>query len=148
VNAFDLVNDTVLRVAGAYSDSWWTQISGTTRKHLRDAIMSHIKTGSPLSALVKDIEPLFGRDRAKMIATTEVTRLYAEGNVMAYKAGNVTEVEWRTVNDGRVDPLCMARHNQRYSVDNVDKPPIHPACRCWLAPVPPGRKTAITKPVA
>lgn len=145
---FELVDETVLKVAGVYADDWWTQISGTTRKNLREAIQANIQTGAPLKSLVKDIEPMFGRKRAESIAATETTRMYAKGNMMAYKSDGVKQVQWKTVNDSRVDPLCESRHNQVYEIDSsFEEPPIHPSCRCWLAPIPPGKTQAITKEI-
>ena len=88
-----------------------------------------------MKALIKDIEPLFGKGRAGRIAVTEVTRLYAEGNLAAYASAGVEEVEWRTVNDAAVDPICEALDGQRWAVGTGESPPAHPNCRCWLAPV-------------
>ena len=132
---FDLVNQAVLERAGTFTNEWWAALEGTTRSGLRTAIQANIETGAPLKTLIKDIEPLFGKMRAKVISATEVTRLYAEGNTAAYASAGVEEVEWRTVNDAAVDPDCDALAGQRWSVGTGQSPPLHPNCRCWLAPV-------------
>jgi SPP1 gp7 family putative phage head morphogenesis protein len=132
---FDLVNTAVLERAGTFTNEWWAALERSTREGLRKAIQANIETGAPLRTLIKDIEPLFGKARAKVIASTEVTRLYAEGNREAYASAGVEEVEWRTVNDALVDPICEALDGQRSSVGGGQTPPAHPNCRCWLAPV-------------
>ncbi len=132
---FDLVNQAVLERAGTFTNEWWTQLEGSTQRGLRTAIQANIETGAPLKTLIKDIEPLFGKARAKVISATEVTRLYAEGNSAAYAAAGVERVEWRTVNDAAVDPICEALDGQRWAVGGGQSPPAHPNCRCWLAPV-------------
>lgn len=138
---FDLVNAEVLRFSAIYNDAWWNQLSQTTRNGLREAIQANIASGAPQRQLVKDITPLFGKARAQLIASTETTRLYAEGNMMAYRADpTVTMVEWMTVGDERVcrnicEPLADVYEKNAMS----EYPPAHPACRCWLAPVVEGK---------
>ncbi len=133
---FELVNENVLKFSRQYSDDWWRQLSKTNRRVLRSAIGANIEAGAPLSSLVKSLEPTFGRARAELIASTEVTRLYSEGNRMAYATAGVDQVEWRTVRDSRVDPICDALHGERWAVGKEKQvPPAHPGCRCWLAPV-------------
>lgn len=133
---FTLINDEVLNVARTYRTQFIDELSRATRNSLRTAIQTHIESGESLRVLEKRIEPLFGPVRAQAIASTEVTRLYAEGNVIGYKDAGISEVEFRTVRDARVDPDCDELDGQRFPVDRVDiRPPIHTRCRCWLAPV-------------
>jgi SPP1 gp7 family putative phage head morphogenesis protein len=134
---FDVVNQQVLDLSATYTDQWWEQLSGTTRRQMRTAVQTHIEEGTPLRTLVKDLEPLFGKKRAKLIAATEVTRLYTEGNRVAFEdSGAVDQVKWQTVKDAVVDPDCEALQGQQWPLgQNPVSPPLHPNCRCWLAPV-------------
>jgi len=134
---FDVVNQQVLDLSATYTDQWWEQLSGTTRRGMRRAVQTHIDEGTPLKTLVKDLEPLFGKKRAKLIAATEVTRLYTEGNRVAFEdSGAVDQVKWQTVKDAVVDPDCEALQGQQWPLgQNPVSPPLHPNCRCWLAPV-------------
>src|SRR3990172_8501920 len=132
----DLVNQRVLELAGQYSNSWWRQLESTTRDSLRTAIQSYIPTGKPIKDLVKNIEPLFGKRRAEMIAATEVTRLYAEGNRAGYAASGVEEVEWVTARDALVCDLCGPLDGKKWPLGQEEYvPPRHPRCRCTPAPV-------------
>ena len=138
---FDLVNQEVLRFSSVYQDAWWNQLASTTRNGLRDALQANIASGAGQRQLVKDIASLFGKDRAKLIASTETTRLYAEGNMIAYRADPTVEaVEWQTAMDERVCEICEPLDGEVYEKDSAfDHPPAHPRCRCGLAPVVDGK---------
>lgn len=133
---FDQVNQEVLDFAGTFTNEWWERTAGTTQNAMRTAIQGHIASGAPLSSLENNLAPLFGRNRAQTISSTEITRLFAEGNRVAYKSAGVREVEFQTVRDARVDPICDALDGKKLSIDDESNfPPLHPRCRCWIAPV-------------
>lgn len=134
---FGLINQPVAALAKTFTHEWWEVLGRSTRDQLRGSISTWLQTGKPLSVLIRDIEPLFGRRRAEMIAATETTRLFAEGNAVAYRTAGVNEVEWYTARDDRVCPVCGPLHGERYGVGTT-KPPAHPRCRCWMAPVVDG----------
>lgn len=125
----------MLDYAGGFKNEWWTRLAGTTQNGMRRAIQTNIATGAPLRDLERSLEPLFGKTRAQVIASTETTRMYAEGNKLAYKSAGVGEVEFQTVKDSAVDPDCEALQDKRFPIDSAPTPPIHPRCRCWIAPV-------------
>ena len=102
----------------------------------------HVADGESLAQLVRRIAGLhtFSEDRARMIAVTEVTRAFAEGNMAAWRESGVIERRrWNTNNDELVCPICGPRHNMVVdmgaSFDGIDNPPAHPRCRCWVTPV-------------
>jgi SPP1 gp7 family putative phage head morphogenesis protein len=82
-----------------------------------------------------------------MLATTETTRIYAEGNLAAWRAsGVVTHKRWMTGRDELVCPYCAPLDGMVVEVDSngfttepgglgVTAPPLHPNCRCWLTPI-------------
>ena len=143
---FALVNQEVLQFAQIYNDEWWNQLSQTTRNSMRTAMQANIASGAGSRALAKDIAPLFGRQRAEMIASTETTRLYAEGNMIAYRADSTVEaVEWMTTGDDRVCEICGPLDGEQWEKrTSHEYPPAHPRCRCWLAPIVAG--DAIERP--
>lgn len=144
---FDLVNQQVLDFSHGYTNQWWSGLDQGMRQGLRTAISTHIESGAPLSVLRDNLTPLFGRRRADMIAATETTRLFAEGNRIAYRQAGVTEVEWRSVMDERVCIDCDSRDGQRFPINDPKvTPPLHVRCRCWIAPVVAG-KPLIEPPV-
>lgn len=140
----DFVNEEMLQFTRTYTNAWWTEIEDTTRSGLRAAILSWQETGlgdAGLPDLTSSIEPLFGRDRAKRIATTEVTRLFDEGLRMADNSAGIEEQEWRTVRDSRVDDICAELDGQKFPTNSGPRPvqDTHVNCRCIRVPVIDGR---------
>jgi hypothetical protein len=78
-----------------------------------------------------------------MVAVTEVTRAYAEGNRRSAKEYEDQELftwvrTWRTNNDDLVCELCGPLHGKtaegtdgEYPLGGGQGPPRHPRCRCW-----------------
>lgn len=127
--------------AQAHSGALISGINATTQRGVQQAIAQWVENGEPLRALERELRPFFGRSRAELIASTEVTRAYAEANRIAYRStGIVSEMEWQTAFDERVCPICGPLNETRVSLDGAfaaafEVPPAHPRCRCILLPV-------------
>jgi hypothetical protein len=142
--------------------SWAADLTQSTRKRVVTEIDNWVRAGDELDVLKRRLAPIFGNQRASMIATTEVTRIYAEGNVLTWQAsGLVGAKKWMTAVDDRVCPICGPMHMTIVEIDRewqytaelrelnpeLDKaltsikqdafrvPPAHVNCRCWLQPV-------------
>jgi len=84
------------------------------------------------------------RARARLIAQTETTAAFFEGNVARWQQVGVTRGTWRTQREKRVcKDICRPLHNQVGELvtgwthpDNgkLYRPPAHPGCRCFAAP--------------
>jgi HK97 family phage portal protein len=127
--------------ATQYSYELVKNINATTRQRLQSAVTEWFNNGDTLPDLRRSLEPLFGPRRAQLIAQTETTRAAAEGAQRGYAAADVIRrVEWTTVVDERVCPVCGPLHGVRtdlgqpfthpngtqYSI------PAHPGCRCFI----------------
>lgn len=134
--------------ANQYAGELVGGINNTTRRTIQQSVAAWIDNGDPLSALVKELEPLFGRERAELISSTEVTRAFWRGNMEAWRESGVVEVlEHRVANDERVCPRCGPLAGTRTVIGNpeIEHPdgtayhelPIHPRCRCWWVVVFP-----------
>ena len=66
-------------------------INQTSGKTLRRHLADWIESGEHLDVLKRDLRPMFGKVRAELIASTEVTRAYVEGNVKAWHASGLVE---------------------------------------------------------
>lgn len=136
--SMDLVNEQVLEYSRTYVNAWWEEIDAATRKGLRQAIVSWQETGlgqRGLPDLVDAIEPLFGRMRAERIAVTEVTNIFADGSLMAYRSAGIEMVEFQTARDSYVCTVCGPLNGKRYALNDAPKPAMHVNCRCALLPV-------------
>lgn len=152
---WDLINEAVQRwVLGAtgggfgriesdngYVDTILMALMQTNERQIRHEIGEWVGNNLTLGQLVDRLEgTVFGRDRAEMIATTEITRAYTEGNRIAYReSGVVNRIEIQTSRDERVCPICGPRHGRQFELDKGDPaigfPPFHVRCRCWIIPV-------------
>lgn len=134
-----LINKAAKRWAKRYTYDLVTGITQTSADYCRGKITEWIESGAPLDELVKSLEPMFGEVRAQMIATTETTRAYAEGNRISWKESGVVDgVKWRTAVDDRVCDICSPLHEKAGTLDEGVEgytPPAHVNCRCSIIPV-------------
>lgn len=134
---YDLVNTNALRFANEYRYEWIRGITETTMRQVQEAMSNWIQGGEALSVLEDVLAPIFGRVRAEMIASTEITRIFALANAETWEStGFVRQARWNTANDSRVCPICGPRNGLHLDPADTDAlPPAHIRCRCWLTPV-------------
>ncbi len=132
-----LVNEAVQRWSQKYTFDLVGGITDTSRDFLQGSISEWIAGGKPLDELIGTLEPMFGTTRAAMIAATEVTRCYAEGNQETWRQSKVVDgVRWMTAEDELVCPICAPLDQETADLSKgFDGPPAHPNCRCYLQPV-------------
>lgn len=106
----NLANAQAQQWAETYTFGLVNGINDTSRQALQRALAEWVQTDQPLRALHEQWAPLFGEARAKLIATTEITRAYAEGSFATYE---------------------RAGFNQRPEPER--RPPAHAGCRCWVS---------------
>lgn len=83
-------------------------LTSTNRRALSRMLGDWIEAGEPLRELERRMVPMFGRTRAQLVSSTEVTRAYALGTQYL------------------VDHSGLDVHPAR------ELPPKHPRCRCFL----------------
>jgi SPP1 gp7 family putative phage head morphogenesis protein len=136
-----LVNTAVTDWARTYTFDLVKDLTATSRKALGKQIAAWIESGEPLPDLIGRLERIYGPERAELIATTEVTRAYAEGNKIAWAESGVVEgFQWQTANDELVCPICGPLNGQVVKAGGsfpggLEGPPAHPRCRCWISPI-------------
>ena len=145
---WEMVNENVLQWAlgsgGGFGDGYGENLTGqlaaSSERQIRTQISEWIGNGLPYNVLLDNLErSVFSRRRADVIATTEITRAYAEGNVAAWRAsGVISKMRYNASADERVCKICGPRHGMVVGIDETFDglmPPVHTACRCWLTPV-------------
>ena len=151
MDSWDLVNQDVINwilgtaIQPGYADTLTEGIGQTSALAIRRQVEEWVSNGLPLRVLTENLQrTVFGAERAKLIATTEVTRAYAEGNRAAWRASGVIErMRWQTSVDEMVCPVCRPLAGRVVEVaadgfpsdSGVSFPPAHPRCRCWVTPV-------------
>ena len=133
---FDVVNSNALKFARNYRYTWIKDITDTSRKLTQQAIGDWIQSGAPLSALDTALTPIYGDNRSGVIAATETTRAFSQGNQDAFEStGVVSSVTFHTVEDDGVCVLCDDLDGTEIGIGDIDSfPPIHPSCRCFVTP--------------
>ncbi|EKE07885.1 MAG: minor head protein, partial [uncultured bacterium] len=92
-------------------------------------------------SLIETLSQSYQPWRARLIAMTETTRAYAQGNRTMWGASGVTDgMEWRTGQDDIVCLICRPLAGKKTTLDGTfpggrDVPPAHPGCRCHIYPV-------------
>lgn len=152
---WDLINEAVQRwvlgttgggfgaynTDGGYVDSITLALMQTSERQIRQEIGEWVANALTRKQLIERLTAtVFSMQRAEMIAVTEITRAYAEGNRIAFReSGVVSQIEMQTANDERVCPVCGPLQGKRFDLEKGEPtlgfPPFHVRCRCWIVPV-------------
>ena len=94
-----------------------------------------IAEGRPTDAMVQDMRSRLGivKSRANVIVRTEALRAYNNASDTYYAARGIDQVLYYATADDRSCPYCAPRAGHIYKRGDI-KVPIHPRCRCYLAP--------------
>lgn len=137
-------NANALKFARDYSYKLIKGIDETTRTIVSNAISGFVETpGFTIGDIIDLLEGSFGERRASMIAVTETTRAFAEGQKLAGEQlkkefPDVKIVKkWYNNEDDRVCEICEGNSAQGWIQEDEtfqsgdDIPPGHVNCRCF-----------------
>ena len=138
-----LANAAAAKWAREYGYELLEGLSETTRARLAAEMGKWVEAKEGLPALRDRFDALLeDRARAELIAATEATRVYAEGNRAAWRQateelGVIFAQVWNTAQDELVCPICGPLNKEEAPLDGefpggIKAPPAHPRCRCWL----------------
>jgi SPP1 gp7 family putative phage head morphogenesis protein len=86
--------------------------------------------------LTTSIESI-GFNRSLLLARTETMTAVNQATLSRYNKAGVTMVQWITApDDGRTCKQCLDLDRREFPINDVPVIPVHPNCRCALAPVP------------
>lgn len=141
---WELANTGAAEWARTYGADLVNRLIDATDRRVTNEIAAFIQNGENMGQLRARLEKVFSPERAELIAATEVTRAFAEGNLAAWRESGVTEgKEWLTREDEIVCVICGPLNETIVGIDEqfqssagaIDGPPAHPRCRCSIAPV-------------
>ncbi len=167
----DLLTETSIEFLRTDGAELVTSINETTRQQLREALAEGFVEGESIPQLRKRVQQVFSvatKSRAEMIARTEALRASNFATVEAYRQSGVVEAkEWLTERDDRVCPWCLAMDGKvvglnrsyfkkgdsftvdgktlKFSILDVNEPPLHPNCRCTTIPVLLGQRSRMAE---
>lgn len=136
------VNMDAAEWAASYAGELITGVDETTLEAVQKALELFITTPGMTIGDVMNALP-FGEERALRIAVTEITRAYAQGQVIAGEAlqreyPDVKVVKtWFTNADDLVCDICGPLDGAEAELEEsfeggIDEPPAHVNCRCWI----------------
>lgn len=138
---WDLINDYARAWSVVHTAEVVAKVSTTSMETFVKLFPGWVESGAHLDELIKQLTPIY-KSRARIIAATETTRAYAQGNLITWgAAGVINKVRWYTANDERVCPICGELNGKETALGenfpgyNFNSPPAHPNCRCWIQPV-------------
>ncbi|WP_018130705.1 phage portal protein [Effusibacillus pohliae] len=162
---FDGTSPEVVAFLESYVPKFTQNVNAITQEDLQAVMIKAQLAGWGIARLKDEIRTLFNSYtdyRAEMIARSESVRSSNAGAHAAFKAADVTRVEWLATEDDRTCPFCMEMDGKVVGIDQVffkvgDKltvkdengqqqslkityedvkyPPLHPNCRCTILPV-------------
>lgn len=118
------------------------QAKGYLRKHGEKfaetaafTVAQGIAEGRPTDAMIRDLRSRLGvvKSRAEAIIRTESLRAYNDASNTYYAAQGVELVMYYATADDRSCPICAPRAGNIYRRQDI-RVPLHPRCRCYLAP--------------
>lgn len=116
------------------------EIQGMTdelAKRMSRTMVEGFEKRETLNKLTRRVEDVtgFGKARAEVIARTETMRAVNGAAVDRFKEAGVDKVEFLAAWDDRTCDECESLHGKIFDLWGAPDLPIHPQCRCTLAPV-------------
>lgn len=111
-------------------------IAGTTLDRLGNLLADGAAAGESAEAITASMLDLVGNyDRAYRITVTELARAVTQASLDTYGVNGVARYDLLT--SPGACPLCVeTAADGPYAVDDMEgQPPLHPTCRCAVAPV-------------
>ena len=125
-------------------------LAGDVHRELADGIkrtiLSGIATGKGADDIVRDLGSVIedkesfrhagskvfskAQYRMEMIARTEVLRAHNQGRIQFHREVGVSKLEWMTMEDERMCPVCGGLDGKVFDTDRFPNQPAHPNCRC------------------
>jgi len=158
---FDVTNPRVAAFIERRKFRFAFDTNKTTMDALRKALREAVEAGHGIRELTSKVNDIFDfakKYRAERIARSEVVRASNAGAENAYlQSGVVSEKEWIVSIDERTCPYCEPMQGRKVGVgmvfyqqgeilpsdqgdlrldyEDIFHPPLHPNCRCTIAPV-------------
>ncbi len=134
--AFDLENPRVAEWLGSRVRELSHDITGTTKDAIAQALREGHATGESIPKLADRLKGYFtanAENRSVNIARTESIYASNRGAIEAYRQSGVVE-KWEWLGTPGMCDICEPMAGKQYELD-AQQPPLHPQCRCAVAPV-------------
>ena len=116
-------------------NTWVPAMDDTTKRQIAQALQDGVDQGLGSQAIADKIDlVLHDPKRSEMIARTEVNRAMSQASAEIYRQHGIAE--WDLVTAWDPCPVCLAvkAGNPHPMTDTAQISPLHPRCRCSIAP--------------
>jgi len=125
-------------------DSMWADVDGWLAKQV-DGLVTQLgrtladawASGATRAEMVTAVKDLLGggTNAAATVLDMAIGQALSAGSLATYAQAGLQVVDFLTAGDDRVDEECDdAETNGPYLLDACPQPPLHPNCRCCVAP--------------
>lgn len=107
---------------------------------LTDLIARSLVAGESNAKIAKELSEQFGfnKESLRMLILTETAHVKVEADIHSYEESGIDSVTFKATADEKTCHKCVPRDRQVIKIedlkDGVNKPPLHPRCRCSLLP--------------
>lgn len=150
-SVFTLIDTDALDFMANYNLVLVGDISRELESGIKRTILTGITSGKGVRDIVRDMGSVIenkesfrnagskvftkAQYRMEMIARTEVLRAHNQGRIKFHKQVGVQKLEWLTMEDERMCPVCGELDGKQFDVDHFPNQPRHPNCRCCALPI-------------
>jgi len=151
--AFQIVDTDALDFLANYTTTLVGDVNRETTDGIMRTIRGAIATGKGVDDIVRDLGEVVkdqesfrhagtkvfskAQYRMEVIARTEVLRAHNLGKLKFHQAVGIQQLEWFTMDDERMCPICRDLDGKPFPIDEFPAQPAHPQCRCGHYPVWP-----------
>ncbi len=152
-SVFTLIDTDALDFTTNYNLVLVGDVSRELESGIKRTILSGITTGKGVRDIVRDMGTVIenkesfrnagskvftkAQYRMEMIARTEVLRAHNQGRIKFHREVGVQKLEWMTMEDERMCPVCGELDGKVFDIDRFPNQPRHPLCRCASVPAWP-----------
>lgn len=116
---------------------------------IRRSLMSAINEGDSIPEAMRRVRSVMGIEtdrrkgyrsnfnRVQTVTRTVINQASNDGaySIFQQNADVLSGYQWIVARDERVCPSCLEKANRVYNINDVERPPLHPNCRCTIIPV-------------
>lgn len=134
--------------AGRKMDEWFSSIGDSTRKNVTQEVRTGMVNGESIDDIVRRIRGTRSNNftdgvlntttrHARTLARSSVihTSNHAAQQLYSQNSDVVKGVQWVATLDTNTCETCADLDGEIYKPTEGERPPVHPGCRCFMAPV-------------
>lgn len=133
---------------GQKMGDWFSALNQRTTRNLNGAVRQGIIEGDTVGQMIRRVRGTRAlgftdgimqttRRQAETLVRTSVIHASTQGRELLYQENDslIKGVQWISTLDNRTCPICGSLDGQVFKINEGERPPIHPLCRCTTVPI-------------